>query len=70
MTTIAATDPRVFNFKKFFLIIILAFISVSLGAVAMKALTAKPEVTVRPCLTCPSCSCKPILGGLRCGCPR
>lgn len=62
--------PRPFNFRKFFLIIIVAFIAASFGAVMMKAFSAKPEVTVRPCATCPTCACKPLLGGPRCGCPR
>lgn len=70
MTTIAAQLPRPRNFKLFFLIIILAFIAASFGSVATNVWLASREVTVKPCATCANCSCKPLLGGPRCGCPR
>lgn len=70
MTALATPAPRTFNHKKFFIAIILAFIVASIAGLGIKAFATRPDVTVKPCLTCPSCSCKPILGGLRCGCPR
>lgn len=72
MTTVAAQLPKPNNFKMFFLIIITAFIAASFGAAFTKLWTAKTlgEVTVKPCATCPSCVCKPLLGGPRCGCPQ
>lgn len=73
MTTVAAQLPRPNNFRKFFLIIILAFIGASFGIAFTRAFlgTAAPQqVTVKPCATCPSCTCKPLLGGPRCGCPK
>jgi len=72
MTTIAAELPRPRNFRTFMLIIVLAFLSASFGAFLTRAWLAKGlgEVTVKPCATCPSCSCKPLLGGPRCGCPQ
>lgn len=33
-------------------------------------LSQRSDVTLKPCQTCPSCSCKPLLGGPRCGCPK
>lgn len=70
MTTIAASAPRPFNMRKFFLVIILAFLAASFGAVAFKAMTAQPAVNVKRCLSCPNCACPPYLGGSRCACPR
>lgn len=72
MTTIAAQLPRPTNFSKGLLIITLAFIVASFGFAMGRLWTAKTlgEVTVKPCATCPSCVCKPLLGGPRCGCPQ
>jgi hypothetical protein len=73
MTTVAASLPRPNNFKLFFLIIIVAFIAASFGAFLTNAWlgsAAPQQVTVKPCATCPSCVCKPLLGGPRCGCPQ
>lgn len=71
MTTLAAPAPRAFNFKSFFLIIAMAMIAAFFGTVLAKGLFgARNEITVKPCATCASCSCKPLLGGPRCGCPK
>lgn len=72
MTTVAAPLPRPNNFRLGLLIIILALITVSFGMAFTNAWlgNASKEVTVKPCATCATCSCKPILGGPRCGCPR
>lgn len=72
MTTIAAQLPRPNNFRLLFIIVILAFIAASFGVAFTRSwLGAAPQqVIVKPCATCPSCSCKPLLGGPRCGCPH
>lgn len=73
MTTLATQLPRPNNFRLLFIIVILAFIGASFGVAFTRAFlgaTPPKEVTVKPCATCPSCTCKPLLGGPRCGCPQ
>jgi len=73
MTTIAAQLPSPRNIRTFLLVVFLAFLFFSLGVLFTRAWMASKmmgEVTVKPCATCPSCSCKPLLGGPRCGCPQ
>lgn len=71
MTTLAAQLPR--NPKRFILAFVLAALFVALGlglGIALTRSAGMGEVTVKPCATCPTCPCKPLLGGPRCGCPN
>lgn len=71
MTTLAAQLPR--NPNRILLAIAVAIFMLALGFAAGLSLTRPAhlgEVTVKPCSTCPTCPCKPLLGGPRCGCPQ
>lgn len=71
MTAIAAPMPR--NLNKIFRTILAILVSLALGFGATYFLLrrmAPMDVTLKPCATCATCTCKPLLGGPRCGCPR
>lgn len=71
MTTLTASLPR--NPNRMLLAITVAVLMLALGF-GLGFMLTRPvrlgEVTVKPCATCPSCVCKPLLGGPRCGCPQ
>jgi hypothetical protein len=71
MTTLTARLPR--NPKQMLLAITIALFMLALGF-GLGFMLTRPvtlgEVTVKPCATCPSCVCTPLLGGPRCGCPQ
>lgn len=71
MTTLTVPMPR--NPNRMLLAIAVAVFMLILGF-SLGFVMSRPanlgEVTVKPCATCPSCVCKPLLGGPRCGCPQ
>lgn len=73
MTAIAMPMPRNFNRLRILATILAFTFFMALGFAATflaMRMTAPAEVPLKPCATCPSCVCQPLLGGPRCGCPR
>jgi hypothetical protein len=73
MTTIAAESPEApFEFVRF-LLVALAVLMFALvgGMIVRSAMYANnTQVPLKPCLSCPSCSCPKTLGSVKCLCPQ
>jgi hypothetical protein len=70
MTTLTASFPR--NPNRFIIAFILAafLVAAAFGLGLMSRSITLGEVPVKPCASCATCPCPPLLGGPRCGCPR
>lgn len=69
MTEVAVESGKPLSFRDFLVWMAVLFF-LALGTHFLTSSGRAADVTIKPCQTCPSCSCKPFMGGMRCGCPR
>lgn len=71
MTTLTMKAPRLEPWRLLILAISIFMFALVVGLASRATFHANPsQVPLKPCLSCPSCSCPKALGSVKCLCPQ